>query len=324
VKATFSGGVLLAVLLGTNFPPATHAQTLTLVPTVLQRTVFNNLVSFDSHHGNYIGPRFSAESDAAGPFVASDTESTPADDFYVSASNTASQDSTITATDDSLSIVGQLAITCSCTAVQTQNGEGSAIWPGIQADLHCGFVFALPFSYSLKATTQLNASMLDTACTAMVGISDAGVETTSLPNLVAYGSVMFPGGTDHAALSGGTSTGILPAGRYYFIARVHSATTVEPKDSPVTEAFAASFVLTATAVPPQPPAIVALKSTGAGNFDLVWKAFQPGNYRVQTSADLGAWSELLPAAPRASGLNTNAVGTVAVPGAGFYRIEYLP
>jgi hypothetical protein len=132
------------------------------------------------------------------------------------------------------------------------------------------------------------------------------------------------GGTFLTAPSAsGTSTGVFTNGTYYFIARVHSMTYVDPDHSPMSEHFLVTFNLTVTYVP-QPPVIVAFTPNGTGAFNLVWNAPQPGNYRVLSSTNLIDWVETIPAAAWPSGLNTNTVNAIPGLGQGFFRIEYLP
>ena len=157
----------------------------------------------------------------------------------------------------------------------------------------------------------------------MVGISAYGDSVSSLPEIVAYGSMTYPGGVATAPSASGTNTGVFTAGTYYLIARVHSMTGVDPNNTPMTEHFLATFNLTVTYVP-QPPDRVAFTPNGTGAFNLVWNAPQPGNYRVLSSTNLIDWVEAIPAAAWPYGLNTNAVSVIPGANRGFFRLEYMP
>ena len=272
--------------------------------------------------GGTYQPNFVAYTNVAGTFNVSDTESTSASFFYVSAGCTASQNSTITATATNLSITGQVEISASGSAVSSQFGVGYASWAGL-SEMVSGFTIDRYFTYSLQATTTMLTNATETVPIAMVGISDNGDPGTSLPDIVAYGSVTYPGGVATAPAASGTNTGVFTAGTYYFIARVHSMTEVDPVNTPMTEHFLVTFNLNVTYVP-QPPDRVAFTPNGTGAFNLVWNAPQPGNYRVLSSTNLIDWVEAIPAAAWPYGLNTNTVSTIPGANRGFFRIEYLP
>src|ERR1039457_2572388 len=167
--------------------------------------------------------------------------------------------------------------------------------------------------------------MVETVPIAMVRLDHYGGDETSLTDIVAHGSAMQEGGVTFltAPSASGTSTGVFANGTYYFIARVHSATYVDPFNTPMAEHFLVTFNLTVTYVP-QPPDRVAFTPNGTGAFNLVWNAPQPGNYRVLSSTNLIDWVEAIPAAAWPSGLNTNAVSVIPGANRGFFRIEYLP
>ena len=316
------GIIIPAVFLFALFAPAAEAQTLTLVFPSDARRVLIPFYASDTHGGPY-QPYFAAITNVAGVFNISDTESTPASDFYVSAACTASQNSTITSTATNLSITGQVEISSSGSAVSSQLGAGFATWTGL-SEMFIGFTIDRYFTYSLQVTTTMNTNLTETVPIAMVGISDDGDSSSSLPDIAAYGGFMDPGGTFHTAPSAsGTNTGVFTAGPYYFIARVHSQTSVDPTHSPMAEHFLATFNLTVTYVP-QPPDRVAFTPNGTGAFKLVWNAPQPGNYRVLSSTNLIDWVEAIPAAAWPYGLNTNAVSVIPGANRGFFRVEYMP
>jgi hypothetical protein len=317
------GKIILAAFLFTISVPAADAQTLTLQLSNQARRVLDEMFSNDTHHGGYTGPLFAAFTNVAGAFDASDTETTPNGNDFVGAHCTALQNSIITATATSLSVTGQVEISSSGTAVENMSGEGSAIWEGL-SEVDFSFVIDKPFTYSLQATTTLNTNLLETVPIALVGLGKNSDGTIELPDLAAYGSLTSPGGTIYTAPSAsGTSSGVLSAGTYYFVARVHSYSSVDPIHSPASEDFTTSFNFTVTYVP-QPPDKVAFTPNGTGAFNLVWNAPQPGNYRVLSSTNLIDWVEAIPAAAWPYGLNTNAVNAIPGSGQGFFRVEYLP
>jgi hypothetical protein len=316
------GKIMLAAFLFAIFAPAAEAQNLTLVFPTQARRVLIPFYASDSHGGPY-QPFFAAITNVAGTFNISDTESTPASDFYVSAACTASQNSTITSTATNLSITGQVEISSSGSAVSSQLGSGAASWAGL-SEMVIGFTIDRYFTYSLQATTAMNTNVTETVPMAYVGLDHNGDNASSLPDIVAYGSAMYPGGTFYTAPSAsGTNTGVFTAGTYYFIARVHSMTDVDPANTPMSEHFLATFNLTVTYVP-QPPDRVAFTPNGTGAFSVVWNAPQPGNYRVLSSTNLIDWVEAIPAAAWPYGLNTNTVNVIPGSGQGFFRVEYLP
>jgi hypothetical protein len=328
IFSLYAGKILLAAFLFALFVPAAGAQNLTLVFPSDARRVLIPFYANDSHGGGG-GGNFVAITNVAGAFNISDTEATPAADFYVSAACTASQNSIITATATNLSITGQVEISSAGTAViitgqPSGNGEGSASWAGL-SEMFIGFTIDRYFTYSLQATTTMNTNSTETVPMAYVGLSQYGDSATSLPEIVAYGSAaMFGGGIFLTAPSAsGTNTGVFTAGTYYFIARVHSASSVDPDHSPMAEEFKTTFNLNVTYVP-QPPDRVAFTPNGTGAFNLVWNAPQPGNYRVLFSTNLTTWSELIPASAQPSGLNTNVVSAISGANRGFFRVQYLP
>jgi hypothetical protein len=313
------GKIILAAFLFTMFAPAAGAQNLTL-PYEYRRVLIPFYAS-DSHGGPY-QPLFVAVTNVAGTFNISDTESTPASDFYVSAACTASQNSTITATATNLSITGQVEISSSGSAVSSQLGAGYASWAGL-SEMTIGFTIDRYFTYSLQATTTMNTNATEIDPMAYVGLDNDGDPATSLPGIVAYGSMTSPGGVDTAPSASGTSTGVFTAGTYYLVARVHCETTVDPVNTPMADHFLATFNLTVIYVP-QPPDRVAFTPNGTGAFNLVWNAPQPGNYRVLSSTNLIDWVEAIPAAAWPYGLNTNVVSTIPGLNRGFFRVEYMP
>jgi hypothetical protein len=316
------GKTILAAFLFALFAPAAGAQNLTMVFPGQARRILIPFYASDSHGGTY-QPYFAAITNVAGVFNISDTESTPADFFYVSAGCTASQNSTITSTATNLSITGQVEISSSGSAVSSQDGSGAASWAGL-SEMFIGFTIDRYFTYSLQATTTMNTNATETVPMAYVGLDDHGDTGTSLPDIVAYGSAMYAGGNFYTAPSAsGTNTGVFTAGTYYFIARVHSMSGVDPVNTPMTEHFLVTFNLSVTYVP-QPPDRVAFTPNGSGAFNLVWNAPQPGNYRVLSSTNLIDWVEAIPAAAWPYGLNTNAVNVVPGSGQGFFRVEYMP
>ncbi len=317
-----SGKTILTAFLLTILVPAAGAQTLTLVFPSDARRILLPFYASDSHGGSY-QPYFAAITNVAGTFDISDTESTPASFFYVSAACTASQNSTITSTATNLSITGQVEISSSGSAVSSESGAGSASWAGL-SEMFIGFTIDSYFMYSLQATTTMLTNATDTVPMAYVGLDHNGDSGSSLPDIVAYGSLTDTGGIIHTAPSAsGTNTGVFTAGTYYFIARVHSMTEVDPVNTPMTEHFLVTFNLTVTYVP-QPPDRVAFTPNGTGAFNLVWNAPQPGNYRVLSSTNLIDWVEAIPAAAWPYGLNTNTVNAIPGSGQGFFRVEYLP
>jgi hypothetical protein len=322
------GKIILAAFLFTLFAPAAGAQNLTLIFPSDARRVLIPFGSSDSHGGSY-GDTFVAITNVAGAFNISGTVSTPGNYDFCGAHCTASQDSTITATATNLSITGQVEISSAGTAVNIEgqpsgNGSGSASWAGL-SEMFIGFTIDRYFTYSLQATTTMNTNSTETVPIAMVGLDHYGDAETSLPDIVAYGSAMQEGGGIFltAPSASGTNTGVFTNGTYYFIARVHSASYVDPDHSPMSEHFLVTFNLTVTYVP-QPPDRVAFTPNGTGAFNLVWNAPQPGNYRVLSSTNLIDWVEAIPAAAWPSSLNTNAVSAIPGLGQGFFRIEYLP
>jgi hypothetical protein len=314
--------IILAAFLFAISVPAAGAQTLTLVFPSDARRVLIPFYASDTHGGPY-QHYFAAITNVAGAFNISDTESTPASDFYVSAACTASQNSTITSTATNLSITGQVEISSSGSAVSSQLGAGYASWTGL-SEMFIGFTIDRCFTYSLQAATTMNTNVTETVPEAYVGLDHNGDNSSSLPDIVAYGSAMYLGGTFLTAPSAsGTSTGVFTNGTYYFIARVHSMTDVDPLNMPMAEHFLVTFNLTVTYVP-QPPDRVAFTPNGTGAFNLVWNAPQPGNYRVLSSTNLIDWGEAIPAAAWPSGLNTNVVSAISGASRGFFRVEYLP
>jgi hypothetical protein len=315
------GRILLATVLFAWFVPLAEAQNLTLILGSQARRVLNSLVSFDSHGGTYSSPNPYAITNVAGPFNVSDTESTPGSDFYVSAAITASQNSTITSTSTNLSVTGQVEISASGSAVDSQAGIGSALWSGTLSEMFIGFTIDRSFTYSLTVSTVMNTNSSETVPIAMAGLDDSGDEW---PDLVAYGSMAYPGGVDTAPSASGTSTGVFTKGTYYFIARVHADSGVQPSTSPTAEYFLATFNLSVNYLPPQPPVITAFTPNSLNGFQLTWNAPQAGNYRIVSSADLTTWTELIPSSAQPSGLNTNTVSAISGSGQDFFRIEYLP
>ena len=322
------GKIILAAFLFTLFAPAAGAQNLTLIFPSDARRVLIPFGSSDSHGGSY-GDTFVAITNVAGAFNISGTVSTPGNYDFCGAHCTASQDSTITATATNLSITGQVEISSAGTAVNIEgqpsgNGSGSASWAGL-SEMFIGFTIDRYFTYSLQATTTMNTNSTETVPIAMVGLDHYGDAETSLPDIVVYGSAMQEGGGIFltAPSASGTNMGVFTNGTYYFIARVHSASYVDPDHSPMSEHFLVTFNLTVTYVP-QPPDRVAFTPNGTGAFNLVWNAPQPGNYRVLSSTNLIDWVEAIPAAAWPSSLNTNAVSAIPGLGQGFFRIEYLP
>ena len=303
------------------FFPAAEAQNLTLQFPTQARRVLIPFFADDSHGGSF-SDTFVAITNVAGTFNIIGTEATPGNFDFCGAHCTASQDSTVTATATNLSITGQVEISSAGTAVSLQDGSGAGVWSGL-SEIFIGFTIDLPFTYSLQATTTMDTNLTETVPIAMAGISTGGDSSSSLPDVVAYGSMAFPSGVVTAPSASGTNTGVLAAGTYYFIARVHSESSVDPVHSPMSEHFLVTFNLGVTYVP-QPPVIMALTPNGAGAFNLIWNAPQPGNYRVQSSADLTTWSELIPVASLPIGLNTNLVSALTASNQGFFRVEYLP
>ncbi len=312
----------LAALLFTMFVPAGRAQNLTMIYPSQARRVVVPFYADDSHGGSY-QPSFFTFTNVGGLFNVSDTESSPGSFDHVSATCTASHDSIITATSTSLSITGKLEISSSGSAVSSETGSGSASWSDL-SEIFIGFTIDQSFAYSLQASTVMNTNSTETSPIAFVGLDHHGDSPGSLPDIVAYGSEAYPGGFTTAPSAAGTSTGVFTAGTYYFIARVHSMTSVDPDHTPMSEHFLVTFNLSVTYLPPQPPLITAFTPGGANQFNLVWNAPQAGNYRVLSSTNLAAWSELIPSAAAPSGLNTNVVNGIPGSGAGFFRIQYLP
>jgi hypothetical protein len=299
--------------------PATDAQTLTLNSQFLDRRVLNQFYASDSHGGTY-QPYFVAITNVDGAFNFSDTESTPVNFYYVSSSSTASQNSTIASTATNLSITGVEEISTSGSAVADMNGEGAGSWSDL-SEMVIGFTIDHPFTYSLQVTTTMNTNSVESAPIAVAGIDNHGDVEASLPDIVAYGSMAYPGGSVATPSASGTSTGFLTNGTYYFIARVHSESFVNPDYTPAAEEFKVTFNLNVMYVP-QAPVITAFKPNGLSTFNLIWNAPQSGNYRVLSSSNLITWSELIPAAAKPSGMNTN---NVSANGASeFFRIQYVP
>jgi hypothetical protein len=320
MKTTWATKTVLAACLGTTLVSAARAQNLT-TPYESRRVLIPFYAS-DSHGGTY-QPLLSATTNDTGAFDYSFTASTPDSFFYVSAGCTASQDSTITATATNLSITGQLEISSSGSAVNSQAGGGYASWAGL-SEIVSGFTIDQPFTYSLQVTTSMLTNETETVPTAMVGISDDGDSGSGLPDILAYGSTVDTGGTAHVAPSAsGTSTGVFSNGTYYLVARVHSNSGVDADHSPMSEHFLATFNLTVSYLPPQPPVITAFTADGTGAFNLAWNAPQPGNYRVVSSTNLLDWIESLPSASYPAGANTNLFPGSAVGGV-FFRVQYLP
>ena len=235
--------------------------------------------------------------------------------------NVARQDATISTTAAGLTITGKVEVSCFAANSQV---AASAIWDGIESSLVLAFSSDHPMAYSIQATTDFITSPLEYSAIAMTGLSSGGYSGVHLPDLVAFGRLAIPSAAETAPTASGTANGILPAGTYYFEARAHSASYVDPGHPDASEHFLAAFDLNVTNVPPQPPLITGLSASEANGFNLVWTAFQSGRYRVLASPDLGAWSEWVPAAVAPSGLNTNAVSAAIGPRTGFYRVEYLP
>lgn len=326
IFSLYAGKIILAAFLFTIFVPAAGAQNLTLIFPSDARRVLIPFGASDSHGGSY-GDTFVAITNVTGAFNISGTESTPGNYDFCGAHCTASQDSIITATVTNLSITGQVEISSAGTAViitgqPSGNGEGSADWAGL-SEMFIGFTIDRSFAYSLQATTTMNTNSTETVPMAYVGLDHYGDDASSLPDIVAYGSAMKAAGFVTAPSASGTSTGVFTNGTYYFIARVHSMTDVDPDHSPMSEHFLVTFNLTVTYVP-QPPDRVAFTPNGTGAFNLVWNAPQPGNYRVLSSTNLIDWVEAIPAAAWPYGLNTNTVSAIPGSGQGFFRIEYLP
>ena len=302
IFSLYAGKIILAAFLFTLFAPAAGAQNLTL--PYESRRVLIPFYAHDSHGADY-QPNLSAYTNVAGVFNISETASTPSDDFYVSAGCTASQNSTITATATNLSITGQMEISASGSAVNSQLGGGYASWAGL-SEMLSGFTIDRYFTYSLQATTTMNTNATESVPIAMVGLSAYGDSASSLPEIVAYGSITYPGGVATAPSASGTNTGVLTAGTYYLVARVHSNSGVDADHSPMSEHFLVTFNLNVTYVP-QPPDRVAFTPNGTGAFNLVWNAPQPGNYRVLSSTNLIDWVEVIPSAAWPYGLNTNTI-----------------
>jgi hypothetical protein len=170
----------------------------------------------------------------------------------------------------------------------------------------------------------MNTNATETVPIAVVGLDHNGDITAALPDIAAYGSITYPGGAASAPSASGTNTGVFPAGTYYFIARVHSSSGVDTVNTPMAEHFLATFNLSVTYLPPQPPVITAFTPDGAGGFNLIWNAPQAGNYRVLSSTNLIDWAEAIPSAAQPTGLNTNAVSAFPASNAGFFRLEFLP
>jgi hypothetical protein len=313
--------IILPIFLIPLFIPATDAQTLTVQYQFTDRRVINNFYASDSHGGAY-QPYFVAFTNVDGTFNFSDTESAPIGFYYVSASSTASQNSTIASTATNLSITGQMEISASGSAVADMSGEGAASWSDL-SEMIVGFTVDRPFTYSLQVTTTMSTNSAETVPVAVAGIDDHGDVVASLPDIVAYGGMAYPGGFATTPSASGTGTGVLTNGTYYFIARVHSESLVNPNNTPAAEEFAVTFNLN-VAYAPQAPVIVAFAPNGAGAFNLIWNAPQAGNYRVLSSTNLTTWSELIPAAAQPLGLNTNAISAIPSSDQGFFRIEYLP
>jgi hypothetical protein len=328
IFSLYAGKIILAAFLFTIFVPAAGAQNLTLIFPSDARRVLIPFGASDSHGGGY-GDTFVAITNVAGAFNISGTVSTPGNYDFCSAHCTASQNSTITSTATNLSITGQVEISSAGTVVSitgqpSGNGSGSADWAGL-SEMFIGFTIDRYFTYSLQATTTMNTNVTETVPMAYVGLDHYGDDASSLPDIAAYGSRMSTGGGTFltAPSASGTNTGVFTAGTYYFIARVHSASSVDPVNTPMTEHFLVTFNLNVAYVP-QPPDRVAFTPNGTGAFNLVWNAPQPGNYRVLSSTNLIDWVEAIPAAAWPYGLNTNTVNDIPGSGQGFFRIEYLP
>jgi hypothetical protein len=318
--------ILLAAVLFPLLVPAARGQNLTLLQPALYRRVLIPFYAYDNRPSSSQSyqDQFTAITNIAGEINFSGIESTPVSFQDVSAACAATQDATVTATATSLSVTGQVEIASSGSAFSSQDTGGAASWTGL-SEIIVGFSIDRSFTYSLSVATTMNTNATETFPTAYAGLDTSGDSAVSLPNVVAYGALTVPGPQLLTAPSaGGTNTGVLAPGNYYFIARVHTASGVDSTSSPMSEHFLVAFNLSITYPPPQPPVITAFTPDSAGGFNLIWNAPQAGNYRVLSSTDLVAWSELIPAAAAPSGLNTNVVSATAGPGAAFFRIQYLP
>ena len=315
------GKIILSAFLLTISVLTADAQTLTLQFPSAARRVLIPFYANDSHGGGY-SDTFATFTNVAGAFNISGTESTPNNFDFCGADCTASQDSIITATATNLSITGQVEISSSGSAVSSQFGSGAASWAGL-SEMFIGFTIDRYFTYSLQATTTMNTNLTETVPIAMVGISDQGDSSSGLPDILAYGSADLYGTIYTAPSASGTNTGVFTAGTYYIVARVHSMTSVDPLNSPMTEHFLATFNLTVTYVP-QPPDKVAFTPNGTGAFNVVWNAPQPGNYRVLSSTNLIDWVEVIPSTAWPYGLNTNTVSAISGSNRGYFRVQYLP
>ena len=304
--------ILTALLLGA-FLPAAKAQTISLyAPT---RDTVNDLYSADSISGPYLNTYPGDATNDVGAFHVSDTSVTPGWQHLVGAQSTCLQDSLITASATSLSVTGQVQMTGSGGVGMVDGNSGSASWLGYSR-VTVSFNLDQPFNYSLQASTLFVTNLIELAPAAYLVLSRAGY-----PDVAAFGNSRHPGYTSLPAA--GTSSGVLPAGSYSFHAEASESGGVDFIHSPTAENYFVSFTLTVTPVP-QPPVIMAFTPNGAGAFNLTWNAPQAGNYRVLSSTDLAAWSELIPSSARPSGLNTNAVSAIPVSNLGFFRVEYLP
>ena len=307
------GKIMLTALLLSAFLPTAKAQTISQVsPT---RDTVNDFSSYDSIYGPYFNTYPGDATNGVGVFHASDTSVTPGGQHFVGAQSSCLQDSLITASATSLSVTGHVQMTGSGGVSMVDGNSGSASWLGYSR-VTVSFNLDKPFNYSLQASTLFVTNQIELAPAAYLVLS-----RNQYPDVAAFGNSRHAGYTSLPAA--GTSSGVLPAGSYTFHAEASESGGVDFIHSPTAENYFVSFTLTVTPVP-QPPVITAFIPNGTGAFNLIWNAPQAGNYRVLSSTDLTAWSELIPSSARPSGLNTNVVSAITGSNQGFFRVEYLP
>jgi hypothetical protein len=296
---------------------AAQAQLTLDIPT---RDVYQDFHSDDSHSGNYANTFPGASTNGLGLFSVNQVDSSPGWQTLVSATATCLQNSTISTSATSLSVTGQLQVSGSGSASQNQALEsGSASWLDYSR-VQISFTITQPFNYSLQANTTLLTNALALAPSAFVAFGHASTFLSN-PDLALYGSSKI---YHFAAPStGGSNSGVLPAGAYAFRAECGESGGLDPSHSPTAENFAANFTLNVTIVP-QPPVIMTLTPAGPGTFLLTWTAPQSGSYRVLSSTNLVDWSEYIAPATKSSGVNTNTVNLLPGSPQGFFRIQYLP
>ena len=147
IFSLYAGKIILATFLFTLFAPAAGAQPLTL-PNEYRRVLNSLFVT-----GPYGSSNFETDTNVAGSFNVSNTQSTPG--FYpdISVASTALQNSTITATPTSLSVTGQVEISSSGSVFGLASASRTSL-----SEMVIGFTIDRYFTYSLQVTTTMNTN----------------------------------------------------------------------------------------------------------------------------------------------------------------------